>query len=100
MNDESIIVNSSSTVEIEKEGRVKVIPFESGVSSDYIVTTSLESIGLSDVTPQYVQNQIVNSINTFEQYANDNPTVETEHSFQFNFGVFKYGFKRKTTRRK
>jgi len=99
MNDEFTTVSSSTQVEIEKEGEIKVIPFKSGVTSDHIVTVSLESTGLSGVTPQYIKAQLIANINSGEQYMAENPTVETEYSFQLNFGLIRLGYRRKITKR-
>ena len=90
------VVKGSSEVAIEKEGETQKIPFYPGVSSDHIVNASLDSGGVSGVTPQYVKNQLIYNIDSIEKYANDTQFSETidEHSFEINLGIFKYKYKR------
>jgi hypothetical protein len=90
-----VVVKGASEVSIEKDGKVQTFKFDPDVRSGDIVNASLARADLSDVTPQYVQNQIVTNINTIEKYSDDDPTLETEHSFEFNLKVFKYRYRTK-----
>ena len=92
------VVNASSEVTIESQGKVQKFPFVSGVSSDFIASTSLYGGNLSGVTPTYLQQQIINNINNIEKYVSESKQdqVFDEHSFEINLGVFKYKYKRST----
>jgi hypothetical protein len=100
MNNEAkwVLIKGSSEVSIEKDGKVYRQPFDSGIISGEIVDKSLSKHGLSGSTPQYIQSQIINNINTVERYVDENPTIEREHSFEFNLKIFKYRYTRKTTK--
>jgi hypothetical protein len=95
-----VTVKGSSEVAVQKGDEVKVIQFHPDVTSKYIVEESIQRLGLSGVTPQYVQNQMVNNIDTVEQYIQEHSGQKTtdEYSATLNLGIIKLSWKRRIER--
>lgn len=91
-----VLITAPSEVIVEADHKIFEQKFDPDVTSGSIVATSLESSGLTNLTPKFVRDQLVDNINRFENSASDIPLRDEihEHSFELNLGFFKYTYKR------
>jgi hypothetical protein len=92
----------SSEVTVEKEGMTRTTGFTSKATSNEIVSTTLPLDWIDPkgelVDFQKIKGTVAQNIELMEELAKQprSSKVTDEHSFELNFGLFKYKFKRKT----
>ena len=99
---EAVTIKDPSEVTIEKDEESYILNYPPGKTSHEIVAASLLATKLSGVTPQYIQNQIINNVNAFEQDSQERLSKEitTEHSFTLGFpNLFTYRYTRMKTKK-
>lgn len=91
------VVSSSSLVTVEREGQSITKEYPPGTPNSVIVNSSWQEGGLEKYVPAYIQEQVAENIRGIERYSRESDEeVTEEHSFEINFGVFKYRYTRKT----
>lgn len=92
----AVVIGASSEAIIETEGQTKTFKFEPGAMSGEIADASLHNVEIDGIDTPIIREQVIYNINKLEGFAQNQPSkqITHEHSFQINFGFFKYGYKR------
>ncbi len=93
---DSVIIKASSQATIETEDGIRTLNFGPGTMSGEVAHESLQDVKINNITYTNIRDQITYNINHSEVAAQNLSAKEVihENSFELNFGLFKYKWKR------